>query len=50
MWVVFRAARTLTRVLGRGGGRAVAKVTALFLAGIAVMMIRTGVTAMLATE
>lgn len=48
VWVVFRAARPLTRVLGRGGGRAVAKVTALFLAGIAVMMIRTGVTAMLA--
>jgi multiple antibiotic resistance protein len=48
VWVVFRAARPLSTILGRGGGRAVAKVTALFLAGIAVMMIRTGVMAMIA--
>lgn len=50
VWIVFSAARPLTMVLGRGTGRAVAKVTALFLAGIAVMMIRTGVMAMLAAD
>jgi multiple antibiotic resistance protein len=47
VWLVFREARLVTRVLGRAGGRAVAKVVALLLAGIGVMMIRTGVTAML---
>lgn len=47
VWLVFREARRVTRVFGRAGGRAVAKVTSLLLAGIAVMMIRTGVEAML---
>lgn len=47
VWLVFREARRLTQVLGRAGGRAIAKVTSLLLAGIAVMMIRTGIAAML---
>jgi small neutral amino acid transporter SnatA (MarC family) len=44
--VVFRQARTIARKLGRAGARAVAKVFSLFLAGIAVMMIRSGIEAM----
>ena len=38
---------TIARVIGNAGSRAVAKVAALFLAGIAVMMIRSGITSML---
>lgn len=45
--VVFLQANTVARVMGNAGSRAVAKVAALFLAGIAVMMIRSGITAML---
>lgn len=44
--VVFLQANTIARVMGNAGSRAVAKVAALFLAGIAVMMIRSGITAM----
>jgi multiple antibiotic resistance protein len=45
--VVFIRANTITKVMGKAGSQAVAKVAALFLAGIAVMMIRSGITAML---
>lgn len=45
--LVFTQARTITRKLGRAGARAVAKVLSLFLAGIAVMMIRSGIEAMI---
>ena len=45
--LVFSQARTITRKLGRAGARAVAKVFSLFLAGIAVMMIRSGIEAMI---
>jgi len=45
--VVFLQANTVARFMGNAGSRAVAKVAALFLAGIAVMMIRSGITAML---
>ncbi|HCV43187.1 MAG TPA: MarC family protein [Bacteroidetes bacterium] len=44
---VFLQANTIARAMGNAGSRAVAKVAALFLAGIAVMMIRSGVAAML---
>jgi multiple antibiotic resistance protein len=44
---VFLSAASITRVMGSAGSRAVAKVAPLFLAGIAVMMIRSGITAML---
>lgn len=44
---VFMQATTIARVMGKAGSRAVAKVIALFLAGIAVMMIRSGITGML---
>lgn len=46
VWGVFAQSKQVTRVLGQAGSRAVAKVAALLLAGIAVMMIRSGVAAM----
>ncbi len=45
--VVFIQAGAIARVMGNAGSRAVAKVAALFLAGIAVMMIRSGIMGML---
>lgn len=47
VWQVFARAGVITRVLGKAGSQAVAKVAALFLAAIAVMMIRSGVQGML---
>jgi multiple antibiotic resistance protein len=47
VWVVFTQAKRITNLLGRAGASAVAKVAALFLAGIAVMMIRSGISGML---
>jgi multiple antibiotic resistance protein len=46
--VVFSQAKAIARVMGKAGSRAIAKVIALFLAGIAVMMIRSGITDMVA--
>lgn len=40
---VFLQAKRIIKVLGKAGSRAVAKVAALLLAGIAVMMIRSGI-------
>lgn len=40
---VFLQAKRIIKVMGKAGSRAVAKVAALLLAGIAVMMIRSGV-------
>lgn len=48
VFAVFSQANVIARVLGDGGSRAVAKVAALFLAGIAIMMIRSGITDMIA--
>jgi multiple antibiotic resistance protein len=48
VWVAFLQARRLTAAMGEAGSRAVAKVAALLLAGIAVMMVRSGIAAMLA--
>jgi multiple antibiotic resistance protein len=47
VWLVFVNANHIGRLMGKAGAQAFAKVAALFLAGIAVMMIRSGVTAML---
>jgi multiple antibiotic resistance protein len=44
--VVFVLSGRITRALGKPGSQAIAKVAALFLAGIAVMMIRSGVLGM----
>lgn len=41
--VIFINADYITRMLGRGGTRALSKITAVFLAAIAVMMMRIGV-------
>ena len=48
VWGVFAQSKQVTKVLGQAGSRAVAKVAALLLAGIAVMMIRSGVSSMVA--
>ena len=50
VWVAFRYAPSITRGIGRAGSRAVAKVVALFLAAIAVMMIRSGIEKMIGTH
>jgi multiple antibiotic resistance protein len=49
VWLVFSRAAQVSRFMGSAGSRAVAKVAALFLAGIAVMMIRSGVASMMKT-
>lgn len=43
-WIIFANSKYLSRILGRGGTRAFGKVASLFLAAIAIMMIRVGVT------
>lgn len=47
VWIVFRNADWVLKILGKAGSRAFAKVASLFLAAIAVMMIRVGVTEIL---
>ncbi len=47
VWIVFRNADRVLKVLGKAGSRAIAKVASLFLAAIAVMMIRVGITEIL---
>jgi len=44
VWLVFSQSYLITKAIGKGGSKAVAKVFALFLAGIAIMMIRSGIT------
>jgi len=46
VWLVFAQAERIGAVVGEGGSRAVAKVAALLLTGIAVMLIRSGIEAM----
>jgi len=47
VWVVFRYSEVVLRLMGEAGSKAVAKVAALFMAGIAVMMIRVGLSGMI---
>jgi multiple antibiotic resistance protein len=47
VWVVFRNANIVIKIMGRSGARAFAKVASLFLAAIAVRMVRLGLTGML---
>ena len=47
VWIVFLEAQKITMVMGKAGSRAFGKVAALFMAAIAVMMIRSGIVAML---
>lgn len=47
VWIVFLQARRISRFMGKAVSVAVAKVAALFLTGIAVMMIRSGIQQMM---
>jgi multiple antibiotic resistance protein len=43
VWVVFRNSKLIRKAIGDGASKAVGKVASLFLAAIAVAMIRSGV-------
>ncbi len=47
VWLVFRKSDVVIRLMGEAGAKATAKVAGLFMAAIAVMMIRVGLTAMI---
>ncbi|HWP82990.1 MAG TPA: MarC family protein [Bacteroidota bacterium] len=47
VWLVFRYSNVVIKVMGEAGSKAFAKVASLFMAAIAVMMIRVGLTGML---
>jgi multiple antibiotic resistance protein len=47
VWFVFRYSELVIKLMGDAGSKAVAKVAALFMAGIAVMMIRVGLSGMI---
>jgi len=47
VWLIFRNSQIVIRLMGVGGSKAFAKVAALFMAAIAIMMIRVGLTAMI---
>lgn len=48
VWLVFRYSKYIAKFMGKGGAKAFAKVSALFMTAIAVMMIRIGLTNILA--
>ena len=50
VWLIFRNSNFIIRVMGEAGSKAFAKVAALFMAAIAVMMIRIGLTGMIAAK
>ena len=50
VWLIFRNSDFIIRILGEAGSKAFAKVAALFMAAIAIMMIRIGLTAMIAAK
>jgi multiple antibiotic resistance protein len=43
VWILFSQSKWIVKVIGDGGAKAFAKVASLFLAAIAVMMIRVGI-------
>ena len=47
VWIIFRYSDFVIKMMGEAGSKAVAKVAALFMAGIAVMMIRVGLSGMI---
>lgn len=49
VWVILSNAKWLIKLIGEGGTRAFAKIASLFLAAIAVMMIRVGVLSIIAS-
>ena len=50
VWLIFRNSDYIIRVMGEAGSKAFAKVAALFMAAIAVMMIRIGLTGMITVK
>jgi multiple antibiotic resistance protein len=50
VWLIFRNSNLIIRVMGEAGSKAFAKVAALFMAAIAIMMIRVGLTAMISAK
>jgi multiple antibiotic resistance protein len=50
VWLVFRNSSRVTKLMGEAGSKAFAKVASLFMAAIAIMMIRIGLTAMIAAK
>ncbi|MBN1399059.1 MAG: MarC family protein, partial [Bacteroidetes bacterium] len=47
VWLIFRHSNLIIRIMGDAGSKAFAKVAALLMAAIAVMMIRIGLTGMI---
>jgi multiple antibiotic resistance protein len=47
VWAIFRNSSLIMRLMGEGGSKAFAKVAALLMAAIAIMMIRVGMTGMI---
>jgi multiple antibiotic resistance protein len=50
VWFVFRNASRVIKLMGEAGSKAFAKIASLFMAAIAIMMIRIGLTAMIAAK
>ena len=50
VWLIFRNSNLIIRIMGEAGSKAFAKVAALFMAAIASMMIRVGLTAMISAK
>jgi multiple antibiotic resistance protein len=50
VWLIFRNSKFIIRIMGEAGSKAFAKVAALFMAAIAIMMIRVGLTAMISAK
>jgi len=50
VWLIFRNSNLIIRIMGEAGSKAFAKVAALFMAAIAIMMIRVGLTAMISAR
>jgi multiple antibiotic resistance protein len=50
VWLIFRNSNLIIRIMGEAGSKAFAKVAALFMAAIAIMMIRVGLTAMISAK
>ena len=48
VWLILANARWLIKIIGDGGAKAFAKIASLFLAAIAVMMVRVGITHVMA--
>jgi multiple antibiotic resistance protein len=47
VWILFQKSDWIAKIFGEGGARAFGKVMSLFLAAIAIMMIRVGLTGIL---